>query len=79
MVEKQHPATTKATLSEREEAFVLAVARGLPPYRAAASVGYSPCHAYALIRRVNVLETLREVGINLSHVVRNCLPPRATP
>ena len=73
-MERQRAITSEVRLSDREEAFVFAIARGQVPSRAATSAGYSIGNASVLIRRPRILATLREMAINLADIVRSYLP-----
>lgn len=52
------------TLSDREEAFVTALARGAKPCRAAELSGWSASSARSLLRREHIRQAVRTINHN---------------
>ena len=61
---------TQIELTEREEAFVLGLARGLRPTRAAVAAGYSISTARPLLHKPHVAAAIRHCTANMVHAVR---------
>ena len=62
--------TTQIELTEREEAFVLGLARGLRPTRAATAAGYSISTARPLLHKPHVAAAIKHCAANMVHAVR---------
>jgi hypothetical protein len=60
---------TTVTLTTNEEAFVIAVARGIPPCRAAQAAGWSFARARYLLGRQHVAAALRSICANVQAAV----------
>jgi phage terminase small subunit len=61
---------TTVTLSAPEEAFVLALARGLKPTRAATAAGYAVASARNLLRKPHIDAAVRTIAANLVQTVQ---------
>ena len=62
--------TTQIELDEREEAFLLALAKGLRPTRAATAAGYSAANAKPLLHKPHMAAAIRHCAANLADAVR---------
>lgn len=62
--------TTKIELSDREELFVLALAKGLRPTRAATAAGYSIASARPLLHKPHLAAAIRQCTANLLDACR---------
>ncbi len=61
---------TKIELTEREEAFVLNLARGQKPTRAALNAGWSVASARPLLQKPHLASAIRTIAANMVAVVR---------
>lgn len=61
--------TTVITLSEKEERFVLNLARGLRPTRAATAAGFSVATARPLMLKPHVAAAIRHCAANMTRCV----------
>jgi len=59
----------RVVLDEREEAFVFALCRGLPPTRAAEAAGFSISAARHLIVKPHISAALRAIFANLQRTM----------
>ena len=62
--------TTKIALTDREEAFVLNLARGQKPTRAAVNAGWSVASARPLLLKPHLAGAIRTIAANMVAVVR---------
>lgn len=62
--------TTRIELSHREEAFVIALAKGMKPTRAAIAAGYSIATARPLMQKQHVSAAIRHCAANLTDACR---------
>jgi phage terminase small subunit len=62
--------TVPIELSEREEAFVVALAKGLKPTRAATAAGYSIATARPLLHKPHVSAAIKHCAANLLDACR---------
>ncbi len=62
--------TAKIELSSREEAFVVALAKGLKPTRAAVEAGYSIASARPLLHKPHVSAAIKQCTANLVDACR---------
>jgi hypothetical protein len=63
---------TTVTLSAQEEAFVMALARGIPSCRAAQAAGWSAAQGRYLLERQHVAAALRAICANVQSAVARC-------
>ena len=61
---------TTIELTEREEAFVLALAKGMRPTRAAVAAGYSIATAKPLLHKPHVAAAIRHCAANMVRAVK---------
>jgi phage terminase small subunit len=60
---------TIISLSEREEAFVIGLAKGLKPTRAAVAAGYSAASARPLLGKPHLAGAVRSITANMNAIV----------